>query len=66
MMAKEGRKMWFVAVLLILIGVVLLVLNKLTSKKEGVSKKQSYISIGVVYLIVGTFQLVGLIIKSLL
>ncbi len=66
MMAKEGRKMWFVAVLLILIGVVLLVLNKLTPKKEGVSKKQSYISIGVVCLIVGAFQLVGQIIKSLL
>lgn len=55
--------MWIASIVLIIVGIVLLILNKRTSKKEGVSKKQSYISIGVVCIIVGPFYFVGQIIR---
>lgn len=55
--------MWIASIVLIIVGIVLLILNKHTSKKEGVSKKQSYISIGVVCIIVGAFYFVGQIIR---
>ena len=55
--------MWIASIVLIIVGFVLLILNKRTSKKEGVSKKQSYISIGVVCIIVGAFYFVGQIIR---
>ncbi|MEB6320701.1 hypothetical protein NGB23_07095 [Staphylococcus xylosus] len=55
--------MWIASIVLIIVGIVLLILNKRTSKKEGVSKKQSYISIGVVCIIVGVFYFVGQIIR---
>lgn len=55
--------MWIASIILIIVGIVLLILNKRTSKKEGVSKKQSYISIGVVCIIVGAFYFVGQIIR---
>ncbi|MCE7782005.1 hypothetical protein [Staphylococcus xylosus] len=55
--------MWIASIVLIIVGLVLLILNKRTSKKEGVSKKQSYISIGVVCIIVGAFYFVGQIIR---
>lgn len=55
--------MWIASIFLIIVGIVLLILNKRTSKKEGVSKKQSYISIGVVCIIVGAFYFVGQIIR---
>ncbi|UBV34594.1 hypothetical protein JGY90_13140 [Staphylococcus xylosus] len=55
--------MWISSIVLIIVGIVLLILNKRTSKKEGVSKKQSYISIGVVCIIVGAFYFVGQIIR---
>ncbi|AID43819.1 MULTISPECIES: hypothetical protein [Staphylococcus] len=55
--------MWIASIVLIIVGIVLLILNKRTSKKEGVSKKQSYISIGVVCIIVGAFYFVGQIIR---
>lgn len=31
--------MWIASIVLIIVGIVLLILNKRTSKKEGVSKK---------------------------
>ncbi|MEY8600906.1 hypothetical protein [Staphylococcus shinii] len=55
--------MWIASIILIIVGIVLLILNKRTSKKEGVSKKQSYISIGIVCIIVGAFYFVGQIIR---
>ena len=55
--------MWIASIVLIIVGIVLLILNKRTSKKEGVSKKQSYVSIGVVCIIVGAFYFVGQIIR---
>lgn len=55
--------MWIASIVFIIVGIVLLILNKRTSKKEGVSKKQSYISIGVVCIIVGAFYFVGQIIR---
>lgn len=55
--------MWIASIVLIIVGIVLLILNKRTSKKEGVSKKQSYISIGVVCIIIGAFYFVGQIIR---
>ncbi|CEF19917.1 MULTISPECIES: hypothetical protein [Staphylococcus] len=55
--------MWIASIVLIIVGIVLLILNKRTSKKEGVSKKQSYISIGIVCIIVGAFYFVGQIIR---
>ncbi|RIM84920.1 hypothetical protein [Staphylococcus xylosus] len=55
--------MWIASIVLIIVGIMLLILNKRTSKKEGVSKKQSYISIGVVCIIVGAFYFVGQIIR---
>lgn len=55
--------MWIASIVLIIVGIVLLILNKRTSKKEGISKKQSYISIGVVCIIVGAFYFVGQIIR---
>ncbi|MCE7785587.1 hypothetical protein ACWEX2_09905 [Staphylococcus xylosus] len=55
--------MWIASIVLIIVGIVLLILNKRTSKKEGVSKKQSYISIGVICIIVGAFYFVGQIIR---
>ncbi|PHK48556.1 hypothetical protein [Staphylococcus edaphicus] len=58
--------MWIGSLVLIIIGIVLLIINKRTSKKEGVGKKQSYISIGVVCIIVGAFYLIGQIIKTLI
>lgn len=57
--------MWIASIVLIIVGIVLLILNKRTSKKEGVSKKQSYISIGVVCIIVGAFYFVGQIIRMI-
>jgi len=57
--------MWIASIVLIIVGIVLLILNKRTSKKEGVSKKQSYISIGIVCIIIGAFYLIGQIIKAL-
>ncbi|NWK84283.1 hypothetical protein HYE69_05635 [Staphylococcus sp. GSSP0090] len=57
--------MWIGSIILIIIGIVLLVINQQTSKKEGVGKKQSYISIGVVCIIIGAFYLVGQIIRVL-
>ena len=58
--------MWIASIVLIIVGIVLLILNKRTSKKEGVSKKQSYISIGVVCIIVGAFYFVGQIIRVIM
>ncbi|OEK87274.1 hypothetical protein AST15_08840 [Staphylococcus shinii] len=55
--------MWIASIVLIIVGIVLLILNKRASKKEGVSKKQSYISIGIVCIIVGAFYFVGQIIR---
>lgn len=57
--------MWIGSIILIIVGIVLLILNQQTSKKEGVSKKQSYISIGIVCIIIGAFYLIGQIIKVL-
>ncbi|MBF2753423.1 MULTISPECIES: hypothetical protein [Staphylococcus] len=57
--------MWIGSIILIIVGIVLLILNQQTSKKEGVSKKQSYISIGIVCIIIGAFYLIGQIIKAL-
>lgn len=57
--------MWIGSIILIIVGIVLLIINQQTSKKEGVSKKQSYISIGVVCIIIGAFYLIGQIIKAL-
>lgn len=57
--------MWIGSIILIIIGIVLLVINQQTSKKEGVGKKQSYISIGVVCIIIGAFYLIGQIIRVL-
>ena len=54
--------MWIGSIILIIVGIVLLILNQQTSKKEGVSKKQSYISIGIVCIIMGAFYLIGKII----
>lgn len=49
--------MWIASIVLIIVGIVLLILNKRTSKK------QSYISIGVICIIVGAFYFVGQIIR---
>lgn len=57
--------MWIGSIILIIVGIVLLIINQQTSKKEGVSKKQSYISIGSVCIIIGAFYLIGQIIKAL-
>ncbi|MBN6203504.1 hypothetical protein JZH61_06625 [Staphylococcus saprophyticus] len=57
--------MWIGSIILIIVGIVLLIINQQTSKKEGVSKKQSYISIGIVCIIIGAFYLIGQIIKVL-
>lgn len=57
--------MWIGSIILIIVGIVLLILNQQTSKKKGVSKKQSYISIGIVCIIIGAFYLIGQIIKAL-
>ncbi|MRN63924.1 hypothetical protein [Staphylococcus saprophyticus] len=57
--------MWIGSIILIIVGIVLLIINQQTSKKEGVSKKQSYISIGIVCIIIGAFYLIGQIIKAL-
>lgn len=58
--------MWIASIVLIIVGIVLLILNKRTSKKEGVSKKQSYISIGIVCIVVGAFYFVGQIIRVII
>ncbi|MCG7337929.1 hypothetical protein MHZ36_01375 [Staphylococcus sp. ACRSN] len=55
--------MLYLAILLIIVGVVLLIMNKITPKRKDASKKQSYISFGVICLIIGVFWLVGTIIK---
>ena len=55
--------MWIVSILLIIVGIVLLIINNRTPKKEGVGKKQSLVSFGVVCLIIGIFGLIGQIIK---
>ncbi|OEK76226.1 hypothetical protein AST06_01340 [Staphylococcus saprophyticus] len=57
--------MWIGSIILIIVGIVLFIINQQTSKKEGVSKKQSYISIGIVCIIIGAFYLIGQIIKAL-
>ena len=57
--------MWIGSIILIIVGIVLLNINQQTSKKEGVRKKQSYISIGIVCIIIGAFYLIGQIIKAL-
>lgn len=58
--------MWIVSILLIIVGIVLLIISNRTSKKEGVGKKQSLVSFGVVCLIIGVFGLIGQIIKSII
>ncbi|GEQ03635.1 MULTISPECIES: hypothetical protein [Staphylococcus] len=58
--------MWIVSILLIIVGIVLLIINNRTPKKEGVGKKQSLVSFGVVCLIIGIFGLIGQIIKSII
>ncbi|WP_204179735.1 MULTISPECIES: hypothetical protein [unclassified Staphylococcus] len=58
--------MWIVSILLIIVGIVLLIINNHTPKKEGVGKKQSLVSFGVVCLIIGIFGLIGQIIKSII
>lgn len=58
--------MWIVSILLIIVGIVLLIISKRTPKKEGVGKKQSLVSFGVVCLIIGIFGLIGQVIKSII
>ena len=58
--------MWIVSILLIIVGIVLLIINNRTPKSEGVGKKQSLVSFGVVCLIIGIFGLIGQIIKSII
>lgn len=58
--------MWIVSILLIIVGIVLLIINNRTPKKESVGKKQSLVSFGVVCLIIGIFGLIGQIIKSII
>ena len=57
--------MWIGSIILIIVGIVLLIINQQTSKKEKEKKKQSYISIGIVCIIIGAFYLIGQIIKAL-
>ncbi|GEP86226.1 MULTISPECIES: hypothetical protein [Staphylococcus] len=58
--------MWIVSILLIIVGIVLLIINKRTPKNEGVGKKQSLVSFGVVCLIIGIFGFIGQIIRSII
>ncbi|MFH4930640.1 hypothetical protein [Staphylococcus cohnii] len=58
--------MWIVSILLIIVGIVLLIINKRTPKNEGVGKKQSLVSFGVVCLIIGVFGFIGQIIRSII
>nr|WP_189522838.1 hypothetical protein [Mesorhizobium sp. M4B.F.Ca.ET.214.01.1.1] len=58
--------MWIVSILLIIVGIVLLIINKRTPKNEGVGKKQSLVSSGVVCLIIGIFGFIGQIIRSII
>ena len=58
--------MWIVSILLIIVGIVLLIINKRTPKNEGVGKKQSLVSFGVVCLIIGIFGFIGHIIRSII
>lgn len=60
-----GRKMFYGSILLIILGIVLLILNKRLSKKGDTSKKQSFISFGVMSLVFGLFGLIGVIIMAL-
>jgi len=56
---------FYVSILLIIIGIVLLILNKRTSKKGDNSRNQSLISFGVMSLIFGCFGLIGIIIMAI-
>ena len=58
--------MWIVSILLIIVGIVLLIINNRTHKNEGVGKKQSLVSFGVVCLIIGVFGFIGQIIRSII
>ncbi|MFW0760742.1 hypothetical protein ACY2C7_11280 [Staphylococcus cohnii] len=58
--------MWIVSILLIIVGIVLLIINNRTPKNEGVGKKQSLVSFGVVCLIIGIFGFIGQIIRSII
>ncbi|MBB2506683.1 hypothetical protein ACQ23P_09395 [Staphylococcus cohnii] len=58
--------MWIVSILLIIVGIVLLIINNRTPKSEGVGKKQSLVSFGVVCLIIGIFGFIGQIIRSII
>ena len=58
--------MRIVSILLIIVGIVLLIINNRTPKSEGVGKKQSLVSFGVVCLIIGIFGFIGQIIRSII
>ncbi len=57
--------MFYGSILLIILGIVLLGLNKRLSKKGDTSKKQSLISFGVMSLVFGLFGLIGVIIMAM-
>ncbi|MDG0822532.1 MAG: hypothetical protein L0L52_05725 [Staphylococcus equorum] len=57
--------MFYGSILLIILGIVLLVLNKRLSKKGDTSKKQSLVSFGVMSLVFGLFGLIGVIIMAM-
>lgn len=57
--------MWIVAILLIIVGIVFLVLGKRTSRHH-LGRRQSFFSLGTVFLIFGVVDIVGLIINALI
>ncbi|GEP81989.1 hypothetical protein [Staphylococcus kloosii] len=57
--------MWIVAILLIIVGIVFLVLGKRTSRHR-LGRRQSFFSLGTVFLIFGVVDIVGLIINALI
>ncbi|WP_172793142.1 hypothetical protein [Staphylococcus sp. NAM3COL9] len=57
--------MFYGSILLIILGIVLLFLNKRLSNKGDTSKKQSLISFGIMSLVFGLFGLLGVIIMAI-
>lgn len=57
--------MWYVALILIIVGIVFLFLGKRTSRHR-LGRKQSFFSLGTVFLIFGVVDIIGLIINAMI
>ncbi|MBF7017987.1 hypothetical protein [Staphylococcus durrellii] len=59
--------MWYlaIAIILIIVGIVFLVLGKKTSRHR-LGRRQSFFSLGTVFLIFGVIDFIGLIINALI